>query len=149
MPLKGTIDPDHMPKNLFSIRVPGISIELTAISVGSLEQELETVTLPDRVVVSGGNTRAGETDIVTPAHHRAEQDAWEAWYSEGKIQPVSPTYRKTLIVTESSNTGLNLRAWLLGGAFLKKRTPSEKDMENEGEDSRITWTVAYSTCDPI
>ena len=150
MPLKGTISVDHFPKNLFSLRIPGLSgPDLTIISVGSLEVELETVNLPDRVVVSGGNTRSGETDVVTPGHHLSEQDVWEKWWRDSSIQPVAVDYIKTAVLTESSNSGIALRSWIIDGCFPKKRSLSEKDMENEGEDSRVTWTLAFSNVIPV
>lgn len=145
MPIKGTIGTDHFPKNNFLVQVSGIATDLTVISIGDLEQELETATLSDRRVVSGGNTKAFEFDMVMPSHHLIEQKAMEVWWRDSQ-QPVALDYKKPVTITMFSNSGTVVKSWGLAGVFTKKRHQTGFDMENEGEDGRATWTMS---CDEI
>jgi hypothetical protein len=147
MPLKGSIGTDHFPRNKYLLEVVGIGVSLTCTKIGELEQELEKATLSDRRVVSGGNTKALETDVETPAHHAAEQAAWETWYSDSQIN-TAVDYKKPATLTLVSSSGLVLKSWILTGVFPCKRKQSDLDFENEGEDTRITWTISIDDMVP-
>ena len=147
MPLKGTVGTDHFPRNKYSLDIVGIPVNLTALSVGELETELETATLSDRRVVSGGNTKALETDVVTPAHHAQEQAAWEKWFTDSQLD-TALDYKKPGTLSMISSSGLVIKSWVLTGVFPKKRKLSDFDMENEGEDSRVTWTISIDEMTP-
>lgn len=140
MPAKGTIRADHIPNNKFSLLVAGMP-PLTAIKVSGIEEELETVTLPDRTVASGGNTKATEATVETPAHHVVEQAAWEAWYASSQ-DPVLPTYKRVATLVQQSGSGAIVRAWTLTGVFPRKRGLSDQDMASEGDMAIVTWTIS-------
>jgi hypothetical protein len=147
MPIKGTVGTDHFPRNKFSLEVVGIPVSLTILSVGELETELETATLSDRRMVSGGNTKALETDVVTPAHHSQEQFAWEKWFTDSQLD-TALDYKKPATLSLVSSSGLVVKSWILTGVFPTKRKMSDLDMENEGEDTRITWTLSIDEMTP-
>lgn len=140
MPIKGTIATDHFPRNNYRLEVPGLGTDLTVISTSDFEEELETATLADRRMVSGGNTQAFEIDVVMPSHHRTEQAAMEKWYNDSK-QPVAIDYKKPATLNLISNSGTVVESWSLSGTFPKKRMLTGADMENEGESMRTTWTL--------
>jgi len=146
MPLKGTVATDHFPRNKYTLEVVGLP-DLTCLKIGELETELEKATLSDRRVVSGGNTKALETDVETPGHHAAEQFAWETWFSDGQ-NDTAPDYKKPATLVLQSSSGLILKSWMLIGCFVCKRKGSDLDMENEGEDWRVTWTLSIDEVIP-
>ena len=140
MPIKGTIGTDHYPKNEYSFAVVGLP-PLTVTKIGELETELETADLPDRRVVTGGNTKALESDFETPSHHDLEQALWEKWFSDSQF-PAAPDYKKTGVLSLISSQGLKIQSWTLFGVFPKKRSVSEQEMANEGEPTMTTWTLS-------
>ena len=90
--MKGAIKPNHIPTSNFDLIVAGF-IPLTITRMDGIEEELETVDLPDRTVASGGHTKPVEFMIAIPMHHRVEQAAMEAWYRQSK-DPVDAAYKK-------------------------------------------------------
>jgi len=146
MPLKGSIDADHFPRNEYIMQVVGLP-SLTMTKIGEFEQELEVATLSDRRVVTGGSTKAIEVDVETPAHHTVEQATWESWYLQSQF-PASPGYKKVATLTLVSSTGQKLSSWILEGVFPRKRKLTDLDMENEGEDARVTWTLSIDDWTP-
>ena len=142
MPIKGSIGSNIYHRNEFAFNVAGIG-DLTVISVSEIEQNLQTVTLSDRTVVTGGSTEAFEIDVVTPAGNNAEQAKWQQWYLDSQ-HPAEPTYKKTVtIVRESAELPLSkTMVYTLEGVFIRKRMDSDFDMDNEGEDARVTWTLS-------
>ena len=140
MPIMSTIKPDHMPVNKYSLDVPGLGTNLTFVTVGSLEQELDTVDLPDRTAASGGRRKSLEFDVALPLHHNLEVLAMESWLAEGE-DPVSPLYKKVGILTMYSLSRLGTKAYQLGGLFPSKRSTPELDMDNDGELATITFTM--------
>jgi hypothetical protein len=147
MPVKGTIGTDHLPRNKFRLNVVGVGIPLTVQKFGESEQEIEVATLSDRVVVSGGNTTAFEVDVETPTHHYAEQAAWQAWYNDSKGD-TALNYKKPAVLTLISSSGIVKSSWVLKGVFPRKRKISDFDMDNEGEDTRTTWTLSIDEMVP-
>lgn len=147
MPVKGSIATDHLPRNKYKLDVVGIGIPLTCTKIGETEQELEVATLSDRRVVSGGNTTAFETDVETPTHHYAEQQAWQQWYDDS-TGDTALNYKKPATLSLYSSSGLVKRTWILKGVFPRKRKLSDLDMENEGEDARTTWTISVDEMVP-
>jgi hypothetical protein len=140
MPAKGTIKADHIPINKFQLLVAGLP-PLTVIKVSGIEEELEVVELPDRTMASGGNTKATEADVETPAHHVVEQAAWESWYAQAQ-DPVVPTYKRTATLLQQSLSGAIQRTWTLTGVFPKKRGLPDLDMGNAGDQAVITWALS-------
>ena len=141
MSLRGTIRSNHMPVNNFRLVVVGLP-PLTPVSIGELESELETVMLPDRTVVSGGNTKPGETDIAIPAHHDIEIFAMELWL-RGSKDPVNPAYKLPATVLLNRLAGGIPRTFSLPGLFPKKRVTPALEMDNEGDMAVIVYTLSY------
>lgn len=142
--MKGTIAPDHIPRNKYKLLVQGLP-PITWTSVGSLEEELETVDIPDRTAASGGNTKPVEFNVKHPTHHPAERIAMENWFVEGQ-DPVSPQYKKIGTLIKTSISGLQSVTYILQGLFVCKRVTSELEMANEGELDELEWTMK---CDQI
>ncbi len=148
MPPKGTIQQDHLPRNRFVLGVAGAP-PLTAIAVTGLEQELETAELPDRTAVTGGNRGVFEIEVVMPAHHAVEQAFMESWWELALQPPFVAAYKLPVTLTEFSSTGLQVVSYLLQGVFPKKWAHTDHEMDNEGEDHRITWTLSVDDKDKI
>lgn len=139
--MKGAIQADHMPINKYQLLVIGLlAPELTPVEISGLEDELQTVDLPDRTTASGGNRGPTEFDITLPMHHTTEQLAMEAWYVESQ-DPVSPTYKKVGTLIHQSISGGALRTYPLVGMYPSKRTLPDLEMANEGEQANVVWTI--------
>jgi hypothetical protein len=147
MPIKGSIATDHLLSNEYVFEVTGLPVQLTIQKIGELEQELEKVTLSDRRVVTGGSTKALETEVETPTHHFAEQAVWEQWHVDSKF-PAKPNYKKTVTLSMLSSTGLQIKSWILTGVFPFKRKTSELEMASEGKDVRTTWMISIDEVIP-
>jgi hypothetical protein len=145
--MKGEIKPEHMPLNKFEFRVLGL-IPLTTITISGIEDELETVELPDRTVASSGERKAGEFEIAIPLHHDVEFAALELWFKEGQ-DPISPTYKKPCTLIHKSISGRRSRSFTLVGVFVKKRVLPDLDKANEGEMAMATYTMSYDDILPI
>ena len=147
MPAKGTIGGDIIPVNKFKLLVAGL-VPITFTKVGSLESELERVDLPDRTRATGGNSKALEFEVETPAHHKVEQAALEAWYREGH-DPVSPTYKKVGTLVLLSNSGAITRSFSILGMFPVKRGLPDLEMANEGDPAMVKWTFSADDVVPL
>jgi hypothetical protein len=147
MPAKGTIKPDHIPVNKFMLLVAGLP-PLTILKASGIEEELETVDLPDRTRASGGSTKPVTFDVATPLHHVVEQAAWEAWYKEAQ-DPTWPTAKKVGTLVLQSISGAVFRSFSLLGLFVHKRALPELDMANEGELATVTWTLSADDVLPV
>ena len=144
---KGVIHADHISKNKYElIIVPAPSILIAGIS--GIEEELETVVLPDRTNVSGGNTKPGEFTMRTFLHHTVEQIFLEEWFKECQ-DPVLPLYKRQGTLLLSSISGENIRSFSMIGLFLSKRSLPDLEMSNEGEAVEVTWTVKYDEIHPV
>ena len=144
--MKGAIQPDHIPKNKYILKVVGLPT-ITFTFVGALEEELEKVTLPDRTNASGGNTKPTEFNVRHPTHHIAERIAMENWFVEGQ-DPVSPTYKKVGTLTKQSLSGMAIASYLLQGLFVWKRNTQDLEMENEGELDELEWAMSVDQIFP-
>jgi len=145
--MKGVIKPDHIPTNKYKLLVPGL-IQITAVTMSGIDDELETTELPDRTVASGGERTATEVVLGVPTHHLAEQIAIEAWFQESQ-DPISPTYKKAGSIILTSGTGNIMRTFTAQGMFPKKRSLPEGDIRNEGELSVTEWTFSIDDLLPI
>ena len=138
--MKGVLAPDHIPKNKYTLRVLGLP-PITFTAVGGLEEELETVDLPDRTRASGGNTKPIEFTVRVPTHHVVERIAMENWYQEGK-DPVLPTYKKVGTLTKRSLSNIAFVSYIITGLFISDRKTQDLEMENEGELDEIEYTLS-------
>jgi hypothetical protein len=144
--MKGAIQPDHIPKNKYSLKVVGLP-PITFTFVGSLEEELEKVDMPDRTAASGGNTKSTEFNVRHPTHHVAERIAMENWFHEGQ-DPVSPNYKKVGTLTKQSISGMAIASYVLQGLFVWKRVTPDLEMSNEGELDELEWSMSVDTIIP-
>lgn len=137
--MKMVLLPDHIPVNNFDLIVVGGPPTIQFITIDGLEEELDTVDLPDRTKASGGNTKPIEFTATHPKHHTIEDAFLELWFSEGQ-DPVLPTYKKAATLLVNSISSLNVRSYNLIGMFPSKRKTADLDMANEGELNVTEWT---------
>lgn len=145
--MKGAIQPDHAAVNNFELLVVGLGL-LTPIDISGIEDELQTVDLPDRTTASGGNRGPVEFTMSLAAHHTAEQVIMELWFQEAQ-DPVTPTYKKVgtlLLKTIGSNIA---RSYSLIGLYTSKRGTPDLERENEGDLAVIEWTMKADDMLPI
>lgn len=145
--MKGAIQPNHIPLNNFKLLVVGLP-GLTPTKISGIEEELETVDLPDRTKASGGNTKPGEFTMMLPMHHSVEQAAMEVWFSESQ-DPVTPTYKKPGTLIHNALDGTPLRSFTLVGLFPRKRKLPDLEMKNEGEMAEVEWTFSFDDILPV
>ncbi|RLE17973.1 MAG: hypothetical protein DRJ65_22035 [Acidobacteria bacterium] len=145
--MKGAIKPDHMPVNKYDFIILGMP-SFTPITVSGIENELQTVDLPDRTKASGGNRNPSEVTVTFPMHHLAEQAALELWFAESQ-DPVSPTYKKVGTLIHKSNSGQTFRSYTMDGIFPSKQSLPELNMDNEGEQAVVEWTFQIDDLLPI
>lgn len=145
--MKGAIQPNHMSTNKYQLLVLGLP-PLTPTEVSGIEDELETTTLPDRTVASGGNRGASEMEISLPMHHLVEQAAMEVWFKESQ-DPVLPSYKKVATLIHKSISGAVLKTYSLIAVFPKKRSLPDLEMQNEGELAVVKWTLSIDDVLPV
>ena len=148
--MKGVIDEDHIPVNKYTFTVVGGGVMMVT-SVTGLEEELDTVDLPDRTVASGGRSGPVEIVISIPEHHVVDQIVMEAWFKEagagGVSGPVLPTYKKpATLVVESLSTAIS-RTIGFTDMFPSKRSMSDREMGDNGEMAVVEWTMKASDSD--
>lgn len=146
--MKGVIQSDHIPANKFKLIVVGLPVNFTFTAVSGIEEELDTVDLPDRTVASGGRTAPVELTAVLPLHHTGEQAVMEAWFQESQ-DPVLPSYKKPATLILTSLTGDTVRSFSFPDMFPAKRSVSDFEMDNDGEMSTVEWTLRASDMFPI
>lgn len=138
MPIKSILLPDHVQVNKYQLIVAGMPpMIFTAMS--SIEEELDTVELPDRTTASGGRTKPVEFDLTQPMHHTLERLAMEGWYSAESSDPVLPTYKKVGTVLAFSQSNIIQVSYMLIGLYPFKRTLPDFELENDGELATIVW----------
>lgn len=145
--MKGAIQPDHIAVNNYELLVLGLP-PLTPTAIDGIEDELQTVDLPDRTTASGGNRGPGEWSMSLPLHHLVEQGAMEAWFKESQ-DPVSPTYKKVATLIHKSVSTSVLRTYSISGLFPKKRTLPDLEMENDGELALVAWLMRHDDILPV
>lgn len=144
--MKGTIKKNHIPASEFKLLVIGMP-EITLVTVSGIEEELETVDLPDRTTASGGHTKPVEFTITQPMHHLVELAAMEAWFRESQ-DPVSPTYKKNATLVMTSIGGDVSKTYSLMGLYPSKQKLPDLDMANEGEMNVVEWTMKADDITP-
>lgn len=145
--MKGEIQPDHIAVNKFLLQVVGL-IPLTVTEVSGIEDELDTMELPDRTIASSGTRRATEFTMMMPMHHGAEQAAMEAWFRECQ-DPISPTYKKPCTLTHQSISGGASRSYSLSGVFPKGRNLPDLEKINDGDMAQVEWVMSVDDVLPL
>jgi len=140
MTMKGAVQQNHIPVNNYELKIQGQPVFLFT-KISGLDQETESVDLPDRTVASGGNVKAFEITAESFEHHAVETDALEAWRQEGKDN-VTRTYKKTGTLIKRAIDGTVQSSRILTGVWVKKRKDADLDLANEGEPAMIEWTLS-------
>jgi hypothetical protein len=147
MPIKGTIDPDHIPVTKYTLSVAG-GPPLTPISIGGLEEEIAVIELPDKTVATSGRSGPVALPMTIPSHHIVEVAFCELWLQEGQ-DPVTPTYKKPTTLLLTSLTGNTQIGFTLPDAFLSKRALEDRDLSNDGDMSTHEFTINASQMLPL
>lgn len=140
--MKGVFPTDHLPVNKFRLLVEDLPETLVITKLSGLEDELDTVELPDRTMASGGNVKGGEFTIETPMDDSAEHAAMDEWFKLGH-DPVQPNYKKSCVLIHTSISGEKEVAYNILGAFVSKRKLPDLEMANEGDPAIVEWTCKY------
>lgn len=138
MPIKSVLLPDHVQVNKYQLLVAGLP-PLLFTMVSSIEEELDTVELPDRTTASGGRSKPVEFEVTQPMHHTLERLAMEAWYTGETTDPVLPSYKKVGTLLSFSQSNLIQVSYMLIGLYPFKRTLPDFELENDGEMATIVW----------
>jgi hypothetical protein len=146
MTIKGLIKENHIPLNKFDLLVLGMP-KITLISFDDIEEELEAVTLPDRTVRSGGQTKPVNFSGKLPMHHDVEIAAMELWYKQGQ-DPVQPGYKKAATMIFYRGDG-GVRTFSLLNLWISGRTIPGGDMKNEGEMAELTYKFQADEVTPV
>jgi hypothetical protein len=145
--MKGEIQPNVITVNRYKMTILGI-IDLTPVTISGIDDELETVKLPDRTVASNGQRKASSFKMGIPAHHELEQLAMEAWFIEGQ-DPISPTYKKTCTLEMTAISGNGSRSFTLMGVFPTKRAIPALALTDEGTMATMEWDMSIDNILPI
>lgn len=141
MGLKRIVKEDHMPVWNYKLMVQGMPTFIF-INVNGLDEELESVDLPDRTAASGGNTKPGNFTAKIMMHHSSEVEALEQWYNDSK-HPVKPNYKKNATLVFKSLTDTRSKTFALLGIFPHKRVIPNAEMNDEGKPAELDWTFRY------
>jgi hypothetical protein len=147
MPLKATLQPDHIPVNKYTLLIVGLP-PITFTEVSGIEHEIDAVDLPDRTRASGGNTQPSEFTVKVPIHHAVQLAAMEIWFQENQ-DPITPTAKKIATLIMTSGTGFISKSWSMTGLWPSKRKLPDLAMENEGEMAVAEYTMNADTVLPI
>ena len=147
MVMKGTVLPNHIPVNNYELIVVGLP-PIVFSQISGLEEETQSVDMPDRTKVSGGNTTPVEFTGMTFEHHTTELAALELWRLEG-VDPVSPLYKKVGTLIKRSLDGAVASTRTLLGIWITKRKDADLDMANDGEPAMIEWTFSSDKVESI
>ena len=146
--MRGQIRPDHIPINRYKLLMGGLPVALTPTKISGIEEELETVDLPDRTRATGGNTKPTEFTMEIPMHHFVEQAAMEQWFRQSQ-DPVLPTYKLFGTLIHSPLSGGLPRTFTLNGVFPMKRKLPDLELENEGDMAVVEWTMSCDQLLPV
>lgn len=147
MPLKGLIDPDHMPVNKYELAVVGLpTIQFT--SVTGMEIDVGVVELPDRTKATGGQLNTSQLVVQVPMHHTAQIAAMEVWFQEGQ-DPVVATYKKASTLSHFSGTGNIARNFSMLGVWISKRKLPDLAFDNAGDMAVTEYTLEVDSIIPL
>ncbi len=147
MKTKGAIHENHISTNKYNLVVVGLP-PLTPIKVSGLDEQLDTVDLPDGTKASGGNTKALEFSIDIPSHHILEVQSMELWYKQGQ-DPVQSGYKKDAVLI-IKRVGIGLpRTFQLTGLFVAGRKTADLEMKGAGDMAFETWKMSADSMRPL
>lgn len=147
MAIKNVLKTNRVQVNKFQLTIqPGVGAPLFT-TISGLEEELDTVDLPDRTSRSGGREKQLEFEVGQPMHHDLEVLAMEAWYRMCKA--TLPLYLKLGVLVLFDEWGMPRRKYTLPNLWISKRAHSELELDNDGEMSIITWTLKADQIVPM
>lgn len=139
MAIKNVLKVNRVQVNKFQLTIqPGVGSPLFT-SITGLEEELDTVDLPDRTTRSGGRGKQLEFEVIQPMHHDLEVLAMEAWWAMCKA--TLPGYLKLGILVLFDEWGMPRRRRTIPNIFISKRKDTDQELDNDGEMATITWTL--------
>lgn len=143
---KGSVQSGAALSNSYRLEIPGLgSILFTRI--GSLADELTTITLADGTAQTGGKVNPIETEVAHYIHHRAELLAFEAWYAAAKVG--GPLYKRGGTLHYLGADGQPVASYALEGVFPKGRELPELDGTGDGEAVTVNWTISIDNVIPL
>lgn len=147
MAIKSVLKVNRVQVNKFKLTIsPGVGSPLFT-TISGLEEELDTVDLPDRTSRSGGREKQIEFEVQQPMHHDLEVVAMEVWYRMCKAS--LPLYLKLGVLILFDEWGIPRKKYTLPNLWISKRSHSELDLDNDGEMSTITWTLKADQIIPM
>lgn len=143
MTIEGTLAPNHIQVNKYKFDVPGLP-PLRIVGIGALEKELDTSEAPDRTPNSGGRTKPLEFDITVPLHEELTVAAFSDWFTEAEGPKISPTHKKTPVLSLLRQDGTVGRSYVIELAFPFKEALPDLEEDNEGEMAMGVWSMKAS-----
>lgn len=142
MGFKNVISENRIQVNKYTITFQPNVGEVLFTTIGALEAELDKADLPDRTSRSGGRTKPIEFDVTQPMHHDEGQvQAMENWWDDCQ-DPVAPDHLKVGTLVLFDQQGAPRKSYTLINAWLFKQGTPELDMDNDGEQALITWSIS-------
>ena len=148
MPLKGLIDPDHIPVNKYELAVIGLTANVVFTKISGMEIDVGVVELPDRTKASGGQLNTAQITVEVPMHHAPQIAAMELWFQEGQ-DPVVITYKKAATLTHFSGTGEISKNYSMLGVWCSKRKLPDLSFEDAGAMAVAEYTLEIDTVLPL
>lgn len=143
MPLKGLIDPDHIPVNKYELNVVGMPT-IVFTSVSGLETEVAAIDLPDRTKATGGQPTAAELTVRVPMHHQVQILAMDVWFGEAQ-DPVTITYKKAGTLVHQSGSGAIAKTYSLIGIWCSKRKLPDLAFDDDGAMAEVEYTLCVDS----
>lgn len=139
--VQGTIQKDIITGNNYVFMADGIALVIT--NIGSIEETVTKVELPDGSVASGGQTEPVEFTISVPMHHDLEYTYMELWYKASKGPLIPPSAYKTTSIVMKSASQAKQRSMTVLGSFVSGRSSPELDMEGGGSEFlQVEYTIS-------
>jgi hypothetical protein len=136
---KGELSVGYIPNNKFILSIPELGVgDLKIIEVSGIEQELETVELPDKTVATSGRAGIIEFTIKIPAHEDGSIAAINRWFM-GCRGNVASDYKKDGTLTLQNTFGTTVSSWTISGMFPTKRTLPELNSSGAGDLTMAEW----------
>jgi len=136
---KGSLSVGYIPVNKFTLSVADVA-DLKVVEVSGIEQELETVELPDKTVVTSGRLGVTEFTIKIPAHETTAMGAMDVWWKMCYGVNATSGYKKLATLLLLDTFGATKSSWSITGMFPTKRALPELNAASEGEMAMAEWT---------
>ncbi len=151
MTLKGAVQPNHVPLNRYKLTVNedgGTATPLLVFTVSGIEEELETVDLPDRTKAAGGTSKPVEFTITIPVHHTDAMSFMEQWYEAGK-ENTADGYKRDCLLDYLNVGGDIVKQYEVLSSFPFKFMLPDMELDNEGEIAMVEWTISADSINNV